>query len=293
MKKICLFLFSFLLFVNLSFAASIIQIRRDTAANWTSANPTLAQGEIGIETDTEKLKVGNGTTAWSSLTYYSMGTYSGTVNYVPKWNGTQYVDSSITDTGTSGNFDIGGRVSAGNVTSPTKMVEFQLSDSAGADSVIVRNSAGTIIATIGSNGNITATGNPVINESDIYSVGWTDYFSSSTIVGWSSYTADHYWIYTKKVGKTVFVWFHLQGTSNSTGVSFTLPYTTVSIGIYDFRFCGTLGLAYDNGTKIAVATEYSLTDNTNTVKCYTNMSNGGWTASGTKIVSGNFWYQCQ
>ena len=49
--------------------ADIIQIRRDTAANWTSANPTLAQGELGLETDTSKIKAGNGSTAWTSLGY--------------------------------------------------------------------------------------------------------------------------------------------------------------------------------------------------------------------------------
>ena len=47
-----------------------IQIRRDTAANWISANPTLRAGEIGIETDTLKMKVGNGTSTWTSLTNY-------------------------------------------------------------------------------------------------------------------------------------------------------------------------------------------------------------------------------
>jgi hypothetical protein len=49
--------------------ADIIQIRRDTAANWTSANPTLAQGELGTESDTTKIKIGDGTTAWNSLDY--------------------------------------------------------------------------------------------------------------------------------------------------------------------------------------------------------------------------------
>ena len=53
--------------------ASIIQLRRDTVANWSSANPTLAQGELGIETDTLKIKVGDGITAWSSLDYYNLG----------------------------------------------------------------------------------------------------------------------------------------------------------------------------------------------------------------------------
>jgi len=49
--------------------ADRIQIRRDTAANWTSVNPTLAQGELGVETDTNKFKVGDGSTAWTSLDY--------------------------------------------------------------------------------------------------------------------------------------------------------------------------------------------------------------------------------
>jgi hypothetical protein len=46
-----------------------IQVRRGTASQWTSTNPTLAAGEFGFETDTNKLKCGNGTTAWTSLTY--------------------------------------------------------------------------------------------------------------------------------------------------------------------------------------------------------------------------------
>jgi len=48
-----------------------IQIRRGTAANWTSTNPTLAEGELGYETDTGKLKAGDGSTAWTSLGYIS------------------------------------------------------------------------------------------------------------------------------------------------------------------------------------------------------------------------------
>ena len=49
--------------------ADIIQLRRDTSSNWTSANPTLAQGELGVETNTSKIKVGDGSTTWSSLSY--------------------------------------------------------------------------------------------------------------------------------------------------------------------------------------------------------------------------------
>ena len=43
--------------------------RRDTAANWTSVNPTLLAGEIGIESDTNKWKVGTGSAAWTALAY--------------------------------------------------------------------------------------------------------------------------------------------------------------------------------------------------------------------------------
>lgn len=46
-----------------------IQLRRDTAANWTSGDPTLASGEAGVETDTLKFKIGDGSTAWIALAY--------------------------------------------------------------------------------------------------------------------------------------------------------------------------------------------------------------------------------
>ena len=49
-----------------------IQIRRGTAAAWTSANPTLAAGEFAVETDTDYYKIGDGSTAWTSLGYSSL-----------------------------------------------------------------------------------------------------------------------------------------------------------------------------------------------------------------------------
>ena len=49
--------------------ADKIQVRRDSAANWTAANPTLAQGELGYELDTGRVKVGDGSTDWNTLGY--------------------------------------------------------------------------------------------------------------------------------------------------------------------------------------------------------------------------------
>jgi hypothetical protein len=51
--------------------ATRMQQRRGTAAQWTAANPILAAGEIGFETDTSKFKMGNGSSTWSALTYFS------------------------------------------------------------------------------------------------------------------------------------------------------------------------------------------------------------------------------
>ena len=49
------------------------KLRNGTAAEWTAANPTLLQGEIGVETDTRKYKIGDGSTAWAGLSYYIDG----------------------------------------------------------------------------------------------------------------------------------------------------------------------------------------------------------------------------
>ena len=49
--------------------ANRIQLRRGSATQWSNANPTLAQGELGIELDTGRIKIGDGVTAWNSLRY--------------------------------------------------------------------------------------------------------------------------------------------------------------------------------------------------------------------------------
>ena len=83
-----------------------IKLRRDTAANWTSNNPVLAAGEPGVESDTTKIKYGDGTTAWNSLGYVTGGATtldelsdvvitaaaSGEVLY---HNGTNWVDTPL------------------------------------------------------------------------------------------------------------------------------------------------------------------------------------------------------
>lgn len=53
--------------------ATKIQLRRDTSANWQGTNPVLAQGEPGVELDTHKMKIGDGSTSWNDLAYAAGG----------------------------------------------------------------------------------------------------------------------------------------------------------------------------------------------------------------------------
>ena len=85
-----------------------IQIRRGTASLWTSTNPTVAAGEFGYETDTGKLKIGDGSTAWTSLSYWvpstvtiadladtTISSLSG--GHILKYNGSAWVNVAIDD----------------------------------------------------------------------------------------------------------------------------------------------------------------------------------------------------
>jgi len=87
--------------------AVIIQLKRGTASEWTSANPILAIGEIGIELDTMKYKLGNGVTAWNSLPYKGLDGINGTsgtsgTSGISGSSGTSGVDGTSGVNGTSG-----------------------------------------------------------------------------------------------------------------------------------------------------------------------------------------------
>jgi len=69
-----------------------IKFRRDTSTNWATVNPILGSGEPGLETDTGKVKIGDGATAWSSLSYVFNGfvaSYSNinVAQYLPAYTG--------------------------------------------------------------------------------------------------------------------------------------------------------------------------------------------------------------
>ena len=70
MKKIICVIALLLAVSTAASAAVTIKLRRDTADSWnTNSTVVLASGEIGVETDTLKTKIGDGTTEWSALSY--------------------------------------------------------------------------------------------------------------------------------------------------------------------------------------------------------------------------------
>lgn len=131
--------------------------------------------------------------------------------------------------------------------------------------------ANTLALTIGTN-------------QDVYTVAFTDYSSTSTVVGWSSFTTKR--LYYKKIGKLVFVEFQFNGTSDSTSTSFTLPFTPSSN--ITFRIAAK---ASDNGVSLATPASGTVTLSSTTVSFSSDYASAGWTASGTKSLNGQFFYE--
>ncbi len=109
----------------------------------------------------------------------------------------------------------------------------------------------------------------------------TDHASTSTIVGWSSYTEK---VIEYKIScNLIFVNFRIAGTSNNSGARFSVPFASGQTGVPLF-FCRSV----DNGGS-AVAAYGKFTDTT-TATLYATAASGAWTTSGTKSVYGQFCY---
>jgi len=74
-----------------------IQLRRDTSTNWTTVNPILSDGEPGLETDTNKIKYGDGGNVWTCLPYASGGGggNTGVFTFGPTTDGVAYQAMSV------------------------------------------------------------------------------------------------------------------------------------------------------------------------------------------------------
>ena len=113
---------------------------------------------------------------------------------------------------------------------------------------------------------------------------WADYSTQSTVVGWASFTTKK--IYTKKIGKTVFVAFDIRGTSNATTVTFTLPYTSAMT--FPTRACA---FTTDNDINTTTGGLIDLATGASLVNLFKDMAGAAWTALGSKFAVGQFWYE--
>ncbi len=143
----------------------------------------------------------------------------------------------------------------------------------GADVTLYRSAA-----------NVLKTDDALNVVGDVYTSAITDYSATSTVVGWSSFTTKD--IRYKKIGKTVFVWYSFNGTSDSTTTTFTLPFTaglgaTTSVP---------QALTMDNGVYEAVGICY-LSNGSSTVNLRRNPGSVLFTGSGQKICFGLFTFE--
>lgn len=124
-----------------------LQVRRDTAANWTTANSTLASGEVGFETDTLKFKIGNGSTAWASLAYQGSTFNGGTITNALVVSNTSGVNTSGTYTST-----IATGTAPFTVSSTTQVANLNVATSGSVNATVTgTNSANLVYGTMADN----------------------------------------------------------------------------------------------------------------------------------------------
>lgn len=136
--------------------ATTIKFRRDTAANWTSTNPILASGEPGLETDTFKIKYGNGTDRWKTLSYAYGGlgafpTFNGgtLTNALVITNATSSTSQSTGALTVSGGVGVGGNLYAGGILSSSKhYIQYNsnyLAPDADTNGLLIHNVGSTLV----------------------------------------------------------------------------------------------------------------------------------------------------
>jgi hypothetical protein len=110
---------------------------------------------------------------------------------------------------------------------------------------------------------------------------WSDYFATSTIVGWAAGKTG--FIMTKKIGKTVFVNYSFAGTSDSATTTFTVPYTSTAHASWSAN-------QSEEGVTISGGLS-ALPASSATVTMYKVPARTAWATTGNKSVTGEFFYE--
>lgn len=156
-------------------------IRRDTAANWTTVNPILRTGEPAIETDTRRIKYGNGVDSWNDLDYASVPMPAGgtTLQVLKKYSGNDFEFSWEDNTAGTVSFTPVGTISATDVQGAIAELAAEKVQGPGAstDQALVRwnGTGGFSVLSSGvildGSDNITGVATLEVDD-DAYGAGW-------------------------------------------------------------------------------------------------------------------------
>ncbi len=243
---------------------------------------TATSNHLVLSTATQTLTINANTQAsarvWSIPDISSAGTFAA-LEGTQTFTGTKTFSAQIISTATSNHLKL--------ATASNNAI-ISVASIATADRTITIPDPGTNAnfvlseATATING-VKTFGNDAIFNGDVYTTVFTDYSGTSTVVGWSSFGTKL--IFYKKIGKVVFIWFSLAGTSNATNATFTLPFSVnASIGINHII------RSSDNGGS-AVAGIANTGASSSTVTLFSTVAAAAWTASGAKNIEGFFSYQ--
>ena len=156
--------------------ADRIQLRRDVAADWTSVDPVLAEGELGLELDTDKMKMGDGTSVWSALPYAAGGSGGSALEVLDEGvsigaavESLDFVGAGVTATnvGNDVTVTIAGGGGSGDVVGPAGATDNAIARYDTATGKLIQDSS----ATIDDSGNLSVTG--TVDGRDVAADGTT------------------------------------------------------------------------------------------------------------------------
>lgn len=300
--------------------AQQIQLRRDTSSNWSSVNPILAQGELGIEINTGKFKLGDGTTAWNSLSYFGVAT-STTISTTSPLTGGGDLSANRTLSIPQSNASINGYLSStdwvtfngkadslgftpenvankstntslgtSNTLYPTEnavktYADTKLTNSMSSNKLLGRSTASTGVIeeiTIGSNLSLAST---TLSLGIAYETGtWTPTIQGTTTNGTATYT-NQQGAYTR-IGDLCFVtlWLNWSGGTGTGNLRVAgLPFTANATYYSSINVGWNINVALSANT---VATCYANLNTTNLIM-YTQTVGGGGAPNVAYDAAGN------
>ena len=236
--------------------ADKIQVRQDTADNWSSNNPVLSLGEQGWESDTNKFKIGDGSTVWNSLGYFHSQDYLSSDPQLTDIAGLTPTDSHfiigdgsnfVTETGATARASLGLTIGTdvlahdANLTSFVDTFTLPTTDGT-ADQVLTTDGSGTLsFSTASSGGSFEATasgtladGNKVVVNSDgtvsaVTSTSRTEGVGTAVTVDGST-RVNYLQSVVASNNKVVFIWSDKDDSYKGKVAVGTISGTSISVG---------------------------------------------------------------